>query len=181
MSYLMIYLNFCKIGLFTIGGGMAALPLLQDFVLKNQWLTLEQFANMIAISQVTPGPLGINMATYIGFTQAGIWGSLVATLGMVTPSWVIISAIAKGLKKFKSNRHVALFFTGLRPVVIGIILAAAFNIAIREFFAFKHPGQVFVNVRAILLFLFLFSMSQKIKLPPLYYLILAGLLGLWLF
>ncbi|MDD3027081.1 MAG: chromate transporter [Erysipelotrichaceae bacterium] len=180
MEYLYIYLNFCKIGLFTIGGGLAALPLLQDFVLKNGWLTLDQFANMIAISQATPGPLGINMATYIGFSQMGVRGSLIATLGMVTPSWVIIMIIARGMENFKDNRHVQLFFTGLRPVVIGIILAALFSIAKLSFFDFDGGGWS-VDFKAVVLFGVLFGLSRRLRLHPSIYLIMAGLLGIMFF
>ncbi len=181
MEYLFIYLNFCKIGLFTIGGGLAALPLLQDFVLKQGWLTLDQFANMIAISQATPGPLGINMATYIGYSQLGIAGSLIATLGMVTPSWVIIMLIARGLENFKDNKWVQLFFTGLRPVVIGIILAAVYSIARLSFFDFEKSGLAMVDFKAVILFVFLFILSRRLKLHPSIYLLMAGLLGIAFF
>lgn len=180
MEFLYIYLNFCKIGLFTIGGGMAALPLLQDLVLKSGWLTLDQFANMIAISQATPGPLGINMATYIGFSQMGVWGSLIATLGMVTPSWVIIVIIARGMENFKENRWVQLFFTGLRPVVIGIILAALFSIARLSFFDFD-AGSWTVDFKAVALFVALFALSRRLNLHPSVYLLMAGLLGILFF
>ena len=181
MDYLFIYLNFCKIGLFTIGGGMASLPLLQDFVLKNHWMTIDQFANMIAISQATPGPLGINMATYIGYSQLGIPGSLVATLGIMTPSWVIIMIIARGLEKFKENRWVALFFTGIRPVVIGVILAAAYSLAILSFFNFEATGWAVVDIKAVLLFGVLYFMNRRFKLDPFFYLLLAGIIGILFF
>lgn len=116
-----IYIVFFRVGLFTIGGGLAALPLLQNEALARKWVTNSEFADMIAVSQSTPGPIGVNMATYVGFNQLGIMGSIIATFGMVSPSIIIICIIAKFLKHFSENNIVKGMFLGIKPAVVGLI------------------------------------------------------------
>ena len=124
MIYLRLFWEFFKTGLFAIGGGMATLPFLHDIGEATGWFTQAQLMNMLAVSESTPGPIGINMATYVGFTVAGVPGAVIATLGEVTPSIIVILIIAALLRLFLENRYVDLAFYGLRPASTGLILAA---------------------------------------------------------
>ena len=122
--YLQLYWEFFKTGLFAVGGGMATLPFLKDIGEKTGWYTYADLMNMLAVSESTPGPIGINMATYVGFTVGGPLGALVATLGEVTPSIIVILIIAALLKNFRDNKYVNNAFYGLRPASTGLIGAA---------------------------------------------------------
>lgn len=122
--YLQLYWEFFKTGLFAVGGGMATLPFLKDIGEKTGWYTYTDLMNMLAVSESTPGPIGINMATYVGFTVGGPLGSVVATIGEVTPSIIVILVIAALLKNFRDNKYVNNAFYGLRPASTGLIGAA---------------------------------------------------------
>ena len=122
--YLRLYWEFFKTGLFAVGGGMATLPFLKDIGEKTGWYTYTDLMNMLAVSESTPGPIGINMATYVGFTVGGPLGSLIATIGEVTPSIIVILVIAVLLKSFRDNKYVNNAFYGLRPASTGLIGAA---------------------------------------------------------
>lgn len=124
MIYLQLFYEFFKVGLFSIGGGLATIPFLTDMSSRTGWFTSGDLANMIAISESTPGPLGVNMATYVGFHTGGIPGGIVATLGLVCPAIVIITLIAGFLKKFRESRVVDAVFYGIRPASTALITAA---------------------------------------------------------
>lgn len=124
MIFLRLFWEFFKTGLFSVGGGMATLPFLYKMSEKTGWFTASQLADMVAVSESTPGPIGVNMATYVGFTTAGVLGSLVSTLGLITPSIIVILIIARILEKFRSNKYVDSAFYGLRPCSVGLIGAA---------------------------------------------------------
>ena len=123
-TLLTLYWEFFKTGLFAVGGGMATLPFLQDIGQRTGWYTYGDLMNMLAVSESTPGPIGINMATYVGFTVAGIPGAVIATLGEVTPSIIVILIVAAILKSFRDNKYVDRAFYGLRPASTGLIGAA---------------------------------------------------------
>ena len=123
--YLRLYYEFFKTGLFAIGGGMATLPFLHDIGETTGWYTQAQLMNMLAVSESTPGPIGINMATYVGYTVGGIPGAIIATIGEVTPSIIVILIVAMMLKKFRDSKYVNDAFYGLRPASTGLIGAAA--------------------------------------------------------
>ena len=124
MTYLTLFGEFFKTGLFAIGGGMATLPFLKDIGESTGWYTYTDLMNMLAVSESTPGPIGINMATYVGYTVGGVPGALIATLGEVTPSIVVILIVAAILKSFRDNKYVNRAFYGLRPASTGLIGAA---------------------------------------------------------
>ena len=124
MIYLRLFWEFFKTGLFAVGGGMATLPFLQSIGESTGWYTYGDLMNMLAVSESTPGPIGINMATYVGFTVAGIPGALVATIGEVTPSIIVILIVAAVLHSFRDNKYVDHAFYGLRPASTGLIGAA---------------------------------------------------------
>ena len=128
MIYLQLFFEFAKAGLFAIGGGLATLPFLQDISLRTAWYTSDQLADMIAISECTPGPIGVNMSTYTGYTVAGIPGAIIATLGLIFPSIIVIIIVARILKAFQDNRYVKAAFYGLRPASTGLIAAACLGV-----------------------------------------------------
>ena len=119
MILLRLFWEFFQIGLFSIGGGLATLPFLYNLGARTGWFTTGQVADMLAVSESTPGPIGINMATYVGFTTAGIPGSIIATLGLVAPSIIIIILVAAAMKAFRNNRYVDAAFYTLRPASTG--------------------------------------------------------------
>lgn len=154
MLFLDLLWTFFKIGLFTFGGGYAMLPLIQEEVLAHGWMTEQQLINFVAVSESTPGPFAINIATYIGTETGsalgGFWGGLLgaacATLGVVLPSFIIILIIAKCFEKFKKNKIVAGCMTGLKPAVIGLIGAAALSMAQTVFFPGGYSFDVFKTI-----------------------------------
>lgn len=129
MIYLMLMFEFLIIGAFTFGGGYAMIPLIQQAVLKNNWLSEEQIIDFIAVSESTPGPLAVNMSTYVGMRTAGIGGAVVATLGVVLPSFIIISVISRFYKKFQDSRLVKGCMSGLRPAVVALMSVAVLSVA----------------------------------------------------
>lgn len=128
MQLLQMMWEFFKTGLFAVGGGLATLPFLQDIGLRTGWYSNEDLANMVAVSESTPGPIGVNMATYVGFHTAGILGGVLTTLALITPSIVVILLISRFLEHFKGNRMVDNVFYGLRPASTGLIAAACFGV-----------------------------------------------------
>lgn len=123
-----LFFEFFKIGLFAVGGGMAAIPFLKALADKTGWFTTSLITDMIAISESTPGPIGINMATYVGFNVAGVLGALIATLGTILPAIVIVTTVSRYLEKFSSSPLTDRAFYGLRPTVTGLIAAAGFDV-----------------------------------------------------
>ncbi|MBQ6830396.1 MAG: chromate transporter [Clostridia bacterium] len=153
MIFLQLFLTFFKIGAFTFGGGYAMLPLIQAEVINNGWLTNEEIINFIAVSESTPGPFAINMATYVGSELGGSfgwWGSLCgaacATLGVVLPSFIIILIVAKCFEAFKKNRIVAGCMSGLKPAAIGLIAAAVVSIGKTVLFPSAVTAAVFASL-----------------------------------
>lgn len=129
MIYLRLFFEFCRVGLFSVGGGLATIPFLTDLGNRTGWFTAGQLADMIAISESTPGPMGVNMASYVGYTSGGVVGSVVATLGLIFPSIVIILIIAQFLQKFRQSKIVDGVFYGLRAASVALITAAMLQVA----------------------------------------------------
>ena len=134
MILLRLYFEVFKTGLFSIGGGMATIPFLQHMGEATGWFTNQDLTMMIAVSESTPGPLGVNMATYVGYETAGVPGALIATLGVITPGIIIILVIAGFLEKFRSSRSVEAVFCGLRPASTALIVSAGLTVAASIFF-----------------------------------------------
>ena len=183
MIYLKIYIEFFKIGLFSIGGGLATLPFLQQIVRKYGWITSQELLNMIAISESTPGPIGINMATFVGYKTTGILGGIIATIGIVTPSIIIIIIIAHYFTKFSEKHIVKSSFYGIRPAVAGIIGAAGFEIAkisifnINKYIESKNILQI-IDVKGIILFGIMIFAINKYKKHPIIYIVVAAFIGI---
>ena len=130
MIYLQLFYEFFKTGLFAIGGGLATLPFLSDMADRTGWFTQAQLADMLAVSESTPGPVGVNMATYVGFETSGVLGAVVATLGLVTPSVIVILIVASFLKAFRSNKFVDAAFYGLRPASTAMVASAGIGVVL---------------------------------------------------
>lgn len=128
MIYLLLFLEFFKVGLFTIGGGLAALPFLYELAGKYDWFTTSDITNMIAISESTPGPIAVNMATYAGYHTAGVLGGILATLGNIMPAIIIVLIVAQYLERFKGSRQVQAGFYGVRPAVAALITFALISV-----------------------------------------------------
>ena len=128
MLYLRLFFEFFKTGLFAVGGGLATLPFLEEMADKTGWFTRAQLVDMIAVGESTPGPIGVNMATYVGFVTAGVPGSVIATLGLATPCVIVILLIAAFLKNFRENPLVKAAFYGLRPASAGLITSAGLSV-----------------------------------------------------
>lgn len=153
MIYLRLFLNFLMIGALSFGGGYGMVSLVRETVLSNGWLTENEFLNFIAVSESTPGPLAVNMATFIGSTQGGILGSFVATLGVVLPSFLIILLIASALKNLMKYAPVNAFLSGVRPCVVAIILATALSMALSTLFGLTDLQAGFApDLRSIAVF-----------------------------
>ncbi len=168
MLYLRLFFEFFKTGMFAIGGGMATLPFLYDISTKTGWFTEAQLADMIAVSESTPGPIGVNMATYVGFTTAGIPGAIIATLGLVTPSVIVILIVARVLQAFRQNRYVDAAFYGLRPCSVGLIAAAGILVVRIAMFRTEFYAQTGViadlfNGKALLLAAALVLLTRYVK------------------
>ena len=186
---LRLFWEFFKTGLFAVGGGMATLPFLYSMSDATGWFTHAQLADMIAVSESTPGPIGVNMATYVGFETAGIPGAVIATLGLITPSIIIILLIARALAAFRDNKYVDAAFYGLRPCSVGLIAAAGLlvvKIALFDFDGYAQTGVVTDLFRwkalilaAVLLVLTRFIKPAK-KLHPVVFILGSALVGVLL-
>ena len=153
MIYLKLFLNFLMIGALSFGGGYGMVSLVRETVISNGWLTENEFLNFIAVSESTPGPLAVNMATFIGSTQGGILGSFLATLGVVLPSFIIILLIAAVLKNLMKYAGVNAFLSGVRPCVIAMILATAISMAVSTLLGFTDThSSLAPDLKSILVF-----------------------------
>lgn len=178
-----LFIEFFKTGLFAIGGGLATLPFLTEMADKTGWFTREMLADMIAVSESTPGPIGVNMATYVGFHTAGILGALVSTIGLVSPSIVIILIVARFLQKFSENKLVKGAFYGLRPAVAALILAASIEVIRMALFTLPTEGVFTPWWNAIFwpglaLFIVLFFAMRKWKVHPIIFIALSAGAGI---
>ena len=186
MLYLRLFWEFFKTGLFAVGGGMATLPFLYSMSDATGWFTHAQLADMIAVSESTPGPIGVNMATYVGFSTAGVPGAVVATLGLITPSVIIILIIARVLAAFRQNKTVDAAFYGLRPCSVGLIAAAGLlvvKIALFDFDLYQQTGVLMnlFNWKAIILAAVLIVLTRYVKplkkLHPVFFILGSAAVG----
>ena len=189
LHYLRLFFEFFKTGLFSVGGGMATFPFLYDMATRTGWFTHEQLADMIAVSESTPGPIGVNMATYVGYTTGGIPGAVIATLGLATPSVVIILLIARALKAFRQSPYVDAAFYGLRPCSIGLISAAGIlvvKISLMNIELFRESGKVAdlfnwkgIVLAAVLVYLTRYCKKTK-EFHPIVFIAFSALIGILL-
>ena len=168
MTYFILALEFFKIGLFAVGGGLVTVPFLYDLTEQYDWFTAKELTDMIAVSQSTPGPVGINMATYAGYKAAGVWGSLLATLSLVTPSVIVVYLISKILTKWKDNPNVLRVLGGIRPAVLALILFAGWDIAKESIVNYQTAGLLALLVVAMRFY----------KKSAIFYIIISAVAGL---
>ena len=180
MILLILFLTFFKIGAFTFGGGYAMLPLIKEEVLRKGWMELSSLIDFIAVSESTPGPFAINMATFVGNKTGGILGSVCATLGVVAPSFIIILIVAKFFEKFKDNKIVQGCMTGLKPAAVGLIGAAAVSIAVSVFIPNGFSTAIFKDI-SLYISLVIFIMSIVLafkKVHPIIIICISAVLGI---
>ena len=185
--YLRLFWEFFKTGLFAVGGGMATLPFMYDISDKTGWFTHSMLADMVAVSESTPGPIGVNMATYVGFVTGSIPGAVVATVGLVTPSVILILLIARVLKAFRENQYVDAGFYGLRPCSIGLIAAAGvlvIKLALFNTELYASTGALLdlFNFKALILAAVLLAATRCIKklkgLHPIVFILASAVIGI---
>ncbi len=182
MIYLQLFYAFFKIGLFGFGGGYAMLSLIQgEVVTQYGWVSTQEFTDIVAISQMTPGPIGINAATYVGFTATGsVWGSVVATFAVVLPSFILMLTISKFFLKYQKHSVVVSIFSGLRPAIVGLLAAAALVLMNAENFG-SPTKDTYTFVISIIIFIVAFVGTRKFKVNPILMILACGLAGLILY
>ena len=182
MIFLQLFYEFFKTGLFAVGGGLATLPFLEDISQRTGWFTSAQLADMLAISESTPGPIGVNMATYVGFETAGILGALCATVGLVMPSVILIVLISKVLEKFRTNTYVEAAFYGLRPASVAMVASAGIGVAMTTLLNLTASGFAVLRWRELVLaavILVLTNFVPKVKkFHPIVFIALAAAVGI---
>lgn len=193
MIFLELFIRFFFTGLFAIGGGLATLPFLQSMSEATGWFTQSDISDMIAISESTPGPIGVNMATYVGYqtgkafgVAGGVFGGLVATLGLITPSIIVIIIVSKMLQRFKNSKFVEYTFYGLRAASIGLVASACLGVAKLAFWnseLMAQTGSVFaaVNYKSIILSIVIFFCVTKFKkIHPILLILFSAVVGILL-
>ncbi len=186
MIYLLLFWEYFKTGLFAIGGGMATVPFLQDISARTGWFTFQELADMIAVSESTPGPIGINMATYVGFKTAGVIGSAVAVLGLITPSLIVILIVAAFLHAFRNNKYVERVFYGIRPASTGLIAYACLSVmmlCLLNVEAFRASGLFtdLISIKSLILFatlIVLTNFKKLKKLHPIIFIAASAVIGI---
>lgn len=189
MIFIEMFFRFFFVGLFSIGGGLATLPFLTSMGETTGWFTQTDISNMVAISESTPGPLGVNMATYIGYQIGsqqgeffGILGTLIAPLGLVTPSVIIILIISKILMKFRNSKYVEFAFYGLRAASVGLIASACLGVAKIAFLNLDATGNEllsYINIKNIILSVTIFICVSKFKkIHPIFFILAAAVIGI---
>lgn len=188
MIYLKLFLTFLQIGAVSFGGGYGMISLIRDTVTSYGWLTEEELLNMIAVAESTPGPIAVNMATFVGSAQGGILGSFLATLGVVLPSFVIILIIAALIRNFLKYKGVQAFLGGIRPCVVGLIVATALTMLVSTLFGFKTVGDSLTpDVKAIVIFVIIAAIALIVKkirkkpLSPIILIMISAVLGMVLY
>lgn len=180
MIFIILFFTFFKIGAFTFGGGYAMLPLIQAEVLSNNWIDKSELINFVAVSESTPGPFAINIATYIGSELGGFFGAFFSTLGIVLPSFIIILIIAKFFEKFKNNKTVKACMSGLKPAVIGLIGAALISISETVFFTNGITFDVFKTTEfyvSLAIVILMTTLAFK-KIHPIIIICISAVIGI---
>ena len=182
MIYLQLFYEFFKIGLFAVGGGMATLPFLTRLGESTGWFDDKLITDMIAISESTPGPIGINMATYVGYNVGGFWGGFIATLGEIVPSIIIVIIFSIYLEKLAGSKIIDHAFYGMRPAVTGLIASAAISViqkSILNFDLYSKTGALIdlLSPQKIIFFFLIFFAIKKFKKHPIFYIALSAAIG----
>ena len=178
MIYIQLFLSFLQIGLFSVGGGYAAIPLVQSLIVERQgWITMTEFTNLVTIAEMTPGPIAVNSATFVGIKIAGIPGALAATFGCILPSCIIVTVIAKLYLKYRSMEVLQGVLGSLRPAVVAMIAAAGISILITAFWGSRDLIAVTgTKWSLVLIFAVCMILLRKVKMNPIWVMILAGVM-----
>lgn len=185
--YLSLFLSFLKIGLFSFGGGYGMIPLLKEEVIRKEWLNEDELLNMIGISESTPGPIAVNMATFVGASQAGILGSLIATFSVILPAFVIMLTIVALLKHFSDNKYIAAALSGVRQVVVGLIISVGVLLLVDLLFGDISSRQFAFDYRALIIAIVLsgaMAISKfvfKKQIPPILLIVISACLGMGIY
>jgi len=187
MILLELFYVFFFIGLFTIGGGYAMIPMIKDEVVARGWMTMEELLNFFAIAESTPGPFAVNTATMVGFSQAGIVGAIVATLSVVLPSFIIILIIAKYITNFLKYKQVKWALDGVKPIVVGLIIGVVLNLIVNDVLGLTTVLDLFnkslvienVDYMSLIIMISMFLLKMKFKkLSPIFMIIISAVLGI---
>lgn len=184
MVYLELFIEFLLVGLFSFGGGYAAVPLISDVVESNAWMSSEQLTNMIAVAESTPGPLMVNLATYVGSAQGGILGAFIATIAVTIPSFVILLVVAMFLRKTLGNKFVNAATKGLQACVSGVILATGITMVLESvnvLGSFKIDVKALIILIALYVFRFVYKYFAKVKLSAVKTILVAAVLGVGIY
>lgn len=179
MSYIQLLLSFLQIGLFSIGGGYAALPIIQDQVVNlHGWLTMREFADILTISQMTPGPIAINAASFVGTKIDGLPGAITASVGVVIPSFIIVLTLSYLYYKYRQLTAIQAVLKGLRPAVVALIASAGVSLGIDAFWQGKTIGFATINIESVLLFALAFFVLRKYKKSPIMVMACSGIIAI---
>lgn len=179
MIYLKLFISFLKIGAFSFGGGYAAMPIIQSEVVDaNHWLTIAEFNDLITISQMTPGPIAINSATFVGIRIAGIKGAIVATLGCIMPSFILVTLLAQVYMKYKKLRMLQSILSILRPAIVSMIAISGIKI-LQSAFGLNEPVIENLKLHMLAIFIICIVLLLKYNKNPIFVMVLAGLLNLF--
>lgn len=178
MILLELFLSFFKIGLFTIGGGYAMLPLIQQEIIRYGWLSPQEFVDIVGIAEMTPGPIAVNAATFVGFRSAGVWGSLTATAAVVLPSFISVLLVSKVWEHYQNSHVVGSIFAGIRPTVAGLVGGAALTLGSTALQAVQ-PGVI--DIPSVVLAVVVFAAVHFSKADPIKVLIVSAAAGLIIF
>jgi chromate transporter len=187
-TFLQLFYEFFKVGLFSVGGGLATIPFLKEIAENYPWFTISELSDMIAVSESTPGPIGVNMATYAGYSASfseggllwGILGGIIATLGIICPAIVIICIVSKFMEKFKTNKFVEYAFYGIRPAVAGLITGAMASVFVAAVFYLNDTGKITgLNIPAAVMFVVLTALYAKFnKIHPVIFIVVGAAAGI---
>ena len=188
MIYLELFWTFFKIGLFSFGGGYGMLPLMEQEVLSHSWMNIAQFLNFVAIAESTPGPIAINMATFIGSTQGGFLGSVCATIGVILPSVIIILLIVAVFKNFLKSRVVSSALAGIKPVIVGLIFTTGLWLGVKNFLPniakFSTEGfslAALLLTAGLMIVFFTYKKLRKKNISPIIFIVLSAVCGMIIF
>jgi len=191
LTYIEILLSFIKIGLFSFGGGYAMIPLIQKEIENHGWLTSNQFVDIISIAEMTPGPIAVNSATFVGYKVAGIFGGIIATIGVAMPSFILVLLVSKYFFKFQEHSLNKMIFYGIRPVITGLIFSASIFVAQTAFFnegitmnnlisTLEYTNNI-IDFKSILIFALTIISITRFKLNPILTIAGSGILGIILY
>lgn len=179
MMYFQLFWSFLQVGAFSFGGGYAAIPLIQSIIVdQNAWLNVSEFTDLITISQMTPGPIAINSATFVGLKVAGFWGAVFATVGNILPSFILVTIISWLYLKYNSLATLQTVLHTLRPSVVAMIAAAGVSLVVTAFWGDQEVALSNINIVSIILFIISLVLLLKRKLSPILVMVLAGVLNI---